>query len=76
MDKKNSNALKFDHVTLSRKDIIINNLLGGIFWALGGTIGLAIIFIVLGVFTAWIDPVPIIGDFVARINEFVLQKTR
>ncbi len=33
---------------LSKKEIIFNNILGGMSWALGATVGLGLIFTILG----------------------------
>jgi hypothetical protein len=58
---------------LPKKDIIINNFLGGIFWALGATIGLALIFTILAFVAKHINFVPVIGSFVSQIINFVLS---
>jgi len=57
---------------LSKKEIIINNFLGGIFWALGATIGLALIFTILAFIAKNINFVPVIGSFVSQIINFVM----
>lgn len=58
----------------SRKEIFVNNFLGGIAWALGATVGLAIIVAVLGFILKNINLVPFIGNFVADVIKFVISK--
>lgn len=58
----------------NRKKMIIDNFLGGIFWALGATIGVSIILALLGFILAKINLIPVVGEFVSEITTFVLQK--
>jgi Domain of unknown function (DUF5665) len=58
---------------LSKKEIIFNNFLGGIFWALGATVGLALIFTILAYIAKHINFVPVVGSFVSQIIDFVLK---
>jgi len=58
----------------SRKQIFINNFLGGMAWALGATIGLALIAIILALILKNISLIPVIGNFVAEVIRFVVQK--
>ena len=64
----------YDKVTLSRRQIIVNNFLGGISWGLGTTIGLSVFFAILGVIISRVDLIPIIGDWVSQILNSVLSK--
>ncbi|MGH7202870.1 MAG: DUF5665 domain-containing protein [Candidatus Levyibacteriota bacterium] len=57
---------------LSRKEIIVNNFLGGIAWALGATIGLSLIFTILGLIAKNVNLVPVVGSFVSEIINFVM----
>lgn len=68
-------ADKFEHITHRKKTIFINNFVGGIAWGLGATVGLAVVLTILTVVVRWIDVVPVVGDFVARVTEFV-EKSR
>lgn len=52
----------------------MNNFIGGIAWALGATVGLAIIVTVLGFILKNINFVPVIGNFVADIINFIIDK--
>jgi hypothetical protein len=58
----------------SRKQIFINNFLGGMAWALGATIGLALIAVILTLILKNISLIPVIGNFVAEVIRFVVQK--
>lgn len=58
---------------LSKKEIVINNFLGGIAWALGATIGLALIFTILGIIAKNVNVVPVVGSFVSDIINFVMS---
>ena len=57
---------------LSRKEIFINNFFGGIAWALGATVGLSIIFVLLGIIAKNVNLVPYVGSFVSQVINFVL----
>jgi hypothetical protein len=59
---------------LSKRKIIFNNFLGGIFWSLGATVGLAIIFAFLTLLANNIDIVPFVGNFVSDIIDFVVSR--
>ncbi len=58
---------------LSKKQIVLNNFIGGIFWALGATVGLALIFMVLTVISKNVNLVPVVGSFVSEIIDFVIN---
>lgn len=64
----------YEKVERDRKQILVNNFLGGISWGLGATIGLAVVLAVLGFILGKIDFIPIVGDFVSRINEYISQR--
>lgn len=67
----------YESVTLSRKNIIINNFLGGIAWAVGTTVGLTIIVALLGFSVRQIGGfIPIIGRFVIQISDFVAANSK
>lgn len=59
-----------EKVNRSKKEIFVNNFIGGVAWALGATLGIAII----GFLISKIDLVPLIGDFITDVNEYILQK--
>lgn len=63
-----------ERIYRSKKSMMWNNFLGGIAWGLGVTIGLSIILAVLSFIGSKVDFIPVIGEFVARINEFVASQ--
>lgn len=65
---------RYEEVKANRKHIFFNNFLGGFAWALGATIGLAIIFMVLGLIVKNVNLVPYIGSFIADVINFVISK--
>ena len=58
---------------LSKKEIILNNFLGGIAWALGATVGIGLVFSLLAFVAHQINFVPIVGTFVSDIINFILR---
>lgn len=64
---------KYERVNLSKKQLIINNFLGGIAWGLGVTIGLSVVLAILGLLANVIGVVPIVGNFVSEIIKYVSQ---
>ena len=60
----------------SKKQIFINNFIGGIAWAFGSVVGLAIIFAIIGYFLARVDFVPIVGNFFTNVIKNVAEKNQ
>lgn len=58
----------------TRKQIFANNFLGGMAWALGATVGLALIAILLTLILKNVSLIPVIGNFIADVIKFVVQK--
>lgn len=58
----------------NKKEIFLNNIIGGFGWSIGATIGIAIIFAILTYIVAKINLVPIVGNFVTDVIKEVLQK--
>jgi len=58
----------------SRKKIAADNFIGGLFWALGATIGVGIIFALVSFILKNVNLVPYIGEFVSDVLNEVLQK--
>lgn len=63
----------YKKVTMTRREIIINNLIGGIFWGLGSTIGVAIVLTLVGFILHFLNIIPFIGNFVTKISQYVAQ---
>lgn len=53
------------------KRIIVDNFIGGISWGLGATIGLALVLTVFGFLMKNINVVPVIGEFVSQVAQYV-----
>lgn len=64
---------KHEEVYRPKKQIFINNLIGGIAWGFGATIGLTLLFALLGLVLANVNLIPIVGSFVSETLKFVLQ---
>ena len=64
---------KHEQIYSSRKQIFFNNFLGGIAWALGATVGITIIIVIIGFILKNVDLIPFFGKFVSGILTFVLQ---
>lgn len=58
----------------NKKEIVINNFIGGLAWAVGATVGLAIIVAILGLIVKNINLVPFVGNFIADIINFIIDK--
>lgn len=64
---------KFQLATKAVRDILINNFLGGLAWAVGVTIGFSlIIFLLTNVFKN-VNWIPFIGDFLSNLTSYVLS---
>ena len=57
---------------LPMKKIILNNFIGGIAWAIGATVGLAIFFAIISIVAKNINFVPIVGSFISDVLNFIL----
>lgn len=55
----------------NRKKIFINNMIGGIGWAIGSTIGLTIFVTLITFLLSKVDLIPVIGTYLAQLNSFV-----
>ena len=65
---------RHEQISSSRKQIFFNNFLGGIAWALGATVGLSIVAILLGIILKNINLVPYVGNFISGVIEFIINK--
>ena len=64
-------AQPHERVHQSKKNMLINNFLGGIAWGLGVTIGLSIVLALLTLLTNVIGVVPIVGEFVSQVIVYI-----
>lgn len=72
--QKATGANKYLNPYKSRKAIMFDNLLGGLFWSLGTFLGLGILTVVVGYFLSKVDLVPIIGSWMAQILQDATTK--
>ena len=67
-------ADKYQHAEHNARRIIKNNFLGGVAWGIGATIGVSLLFTILGlILSARLDFIPIVGTFASDITRFVLE---
>lgn len=64
---------RYDKVKRNLKEIFINNVIGGVAWALGATIGFSLIIAFLTLISKQIDLIPVIGNFASQVTHYVLQ---
>lgn len=67
---------KYQQVEEDKKKIFLNNLLGGLAWGIGATIGLSLILTIIGLIAKEINTVPLVGSFVSNIIDFVLKNNQ
>jgi len=65
---------KHEQVSMSHKRIFVNNFIGGIAWALGATVGLALIIGILSLILKNVNLIPVVGDFVGKVIQFIIEK--
>ena len=63
-----------DKIYKPRKQIFIDNLIGGIGWAIGASFGLTIILAIVGFILSHLNWVPFFGNFIVDINKYISQK--
>jgi hypothetical protein len=64
---------RHEYIHKSRKQIFLNNFLGGVAWGIGATVGVSIFFTLLGFILSKLDLVPFIGNFVLKVTTYVMQ---
>lgn len=63
-----------EQVKRSRKEIFVNNFIGGIAWGIGVTFGLSLLIALLGFVATQVNLVPVVGGFVSEVIKFILNK--
>lgn len=64
---------KYQEIERPKKEILLNNFLGGISWGLGATVGVSVIVSILIFILHYIGFIPIIGNFATDITKYVQQ---
>jgi hypothetical protein len=64
---------KNEQIYRGRKKMMFNNFLGGISWSIGVWIGTTVIIALFVFLLSKINLIPIVGDFVGRISEYVAK---
>ncbi|MEK7186048.1 MAG: DUF5665 domain-containing protein [Patescibacteria group bacterium] len=64
---------RFQQATKAVRDILINNFLGGLAWAVGVTIGFSLIIFLLTTVLKNVNWIPFIGDFLSNLTSYVLS---
>lgn len=59
----------------SKRQIMFDNFLGGLFWSLGTFVGLTILVGISGYFISKIDLIPIIGGWMSQIVQETVNNT-
>jgi len=67
---------KQEQIHAPRRQIFVNNFVGGIAWALGVTVGLALIVTIITLILRNVNFIPFVGNFVADVIKFVIQKNQ
>jgi hypothetical protein len=64
----------YEKVKTSKRQILVNNFIGGVAWALGATIGLALIVGILTLILKNVNVIPVVGTFIADTIKFIITK--
>jgi hypothetical protein len=66
-------ATRHDLVNRGKREIFMNNLIGGMAWAFGAIIGTALLLFILGLIAQNVNFIPIVGEFVSGIIDYVIN---
>lgn len=64
---------KQEHIHKSKKEIFLNNFLGGVAWGLGATVGVSIFFAFMAFLVNKVNLIPFVGNFVTEVIKYILQ---
>lgn len=58
------------------KQMAMNNFVGGVMWAIGVLVGGTIVVALLGFVLGKVNLIPVIGDFLSQITDYVQNNSR
>ncbi len=67
MEDKVTGANKYELPYRSRKEIMVNNFIGGLTWSIGAFLGIALLGFVVGLIISKVNLIPIIGSWLSQI---------
>lgn len=66
---------KHERVYRSRREIMLNNFLGGISWGVGSVIGATVVIAIIGIVIAQTQSVPFLGNIVKATMDEIEHQT-
>lgn len=66
---------KHERVYRSRREIMLNNFLGGISWGVGSVIGATVVIAIIGIVIAQTQSVPFLGNIVKTTMDEIEDQT-
>lgn len=57
----------------AQKKIIFDNLLGGVGWAIGASLGFSLLLTLVSFILTQVNVIPVIGNFAAQLETYVEQ---
>lgn len=73
-DSKFESSNRYTHYLKNKKQIMVNNFIGGLSWALGSVVGLAVIAAIVGLVLNFVDFKLILGEWLGgMIKESLTQ---
>ena len=62
-----------EQIHKTKRQIFLNNFIGGIAWGLGATVGVSIFFALVAFIISRINLIPIVGNFVVNVSGYILH---
>ncbi|MDO8486957.1 MAG: DUF5665 domain-containing protein [Candidatus Curtissbacteria bacterium] len=76
MEDKVTGVNKYELTHRTKKEIMINNFIGGLTWSFGAFLGLILVGLVAGIIISKINLVPVIGNWLSQILNHAAQNLR
>lgn len=58
---------------IKKRKVLMNNFIGGIAWGMGATVGVSIVLALFAAVANFLDPVPVVGDFISNVYDYVIE---